>query len=202
MKKTQLKRIIRESIREILNEDRTSRPCPPGTSGVWPNCHINPIDPIKGADGKVMGPHTPSDGPGPYYPDKPWGNDSAIQSGCSSDAECQSSSEPHGCCEGGVCTSCDEGELLDFLNRATQCETDFDCGGNEVCYHHPTGRCVPNWTNSGIPILMNNPPATRSMAREGMNESSLLLEFPWGAFIRVLSFPKGIRKDPEEIQWA
>ena len=28
--------------------------------------------------------------------------------GCTDDAECQSPSEPHGCCEGGVCTTCGE----------------------------------------------------------------------------------------------
>ena len=43
--------------------------------------------------------------------------------GCTDDAECQSPSEPHGCCEGGVCTTCggrQEPSIDNMMHEATK----------------------------------------------------------------------------------
>ena len=89
-----------------------------------------------------------------------------------------------------------------FVFKIPSCKNNDGCSAGHFCLNHATysNICIPDWSDSGVPLLMKYPPTmmrSRDMKREGNRDAgyekrSLLLEFPWGAFIRVLSFPKGI----------
>ena len=92
-------------------------------------------------------------------------------------------------------------QMINYLNNAPSCMNNDGCSANEICLNHDlySNICVPDWSDSGVPLLMKYTPTglrSDNMVRE--TNEQLLLEFPWGAFIRVLSFPKGIRK-PSDI---
>ena len=88
--------------------------------------------------------------------------------------------------------------MIDFMQAAPSCTSPGygSCGGGDICISSNKfgNKCVPDWSNSGVPLLMKHTPPS-SRLPEG--DQSLLLEFPWGAFIRVLSFPKGIDYGPD-----
>lgn len=61
--------------------------------------------------------------------------------GCTEDFECQSSSEPNGCCEGGVCTTC--GDMLSeaeicWFGRANYANSGYTCVARGCNFTGPT----------------------------------------------------------------
>jgi hypothetical protein len=127
------------------NSTSTMGGCYCDTGTIHPDCgaSVTPVDPRGGggldAD-RVTFKGIPPHGTGPTDPNliKMATRNMLTQTGegCTEDSECQSPSEPNGCCEGGVCTTCGDYMMGEERLRKYYC---FTCkggfwGGN--CVHN------------------------------------------------------------------